>query len=165
MTSHSKEQPLGYCVAPCLTVNCLYCHGLLGPQGWHCPAHVATFKTPSGCHGEGVPAQPPVCQKQSWDWVLITNKSTDQWHVVRPFGYKDRMLSGGFKWETIYAPLTLTFCFFVLQRQTSGAAAGNNKTSGGQGKKSQNDMFVCFFLWDILGQTVGAWKRRLEFTV
>lgn len=41
--------------------------------------------------------------------------------------------------------------FFVLQRQTSGAAAGNNKTSGGQGKKSQNDMFVCYFLWNILG--------------
>lgn len=31
--------------------------------------------------------------------------------------------------------------FFVLQRQTSGAAAGNNKTSGGQGKKSHKIIY------------------------
>lgn len=32
-----------------------------------------------------------------------------------------------------------TYSVFALQRQGSGAAAGNNKTSGGQGKKNLLD--------------------------
>ena len=45
--------------------------------------------------------------------------------------------SGGFQSETFFlrnACLIDFFSFFVLQRQGSGAAAGNIKTSGAQGE-------------------------------
>lgn len=50
--------------------------------------------------------------------------------------------SGGFQFEgnELGKEMSMLFMFSVfvvsaLQRQGSGAAAGNNKTSGGQGKK------------------------------
>lgn len=59
--------------------------------------------------------------------------------------------------------------FFVLQRQTSGAAAGNNKTSGEQGKKVTK-RYVCLlfpleYTWTfILGET-NCWFRGEEIGV
>lgn len=152
MTSHNKEQPLGYCVSLCLTVNCLYCHGLLGPQGLHCPAHVATFKTPSGCHGEGVPAQPPEAimglgLNNQWEHRPVA-RSQAFW-IQRQDAV--RVKSGGLKWEEICAPLTLTFCFLYCRDKHLELLLATIRLLEDKVKKSQNDMFVCYFLWNILG--------------
>lgn len=49
-------------------------------------------------------------------------------------------ISAGEKEALINISFMLLRCVFALQRQGSGAAAGNNKTSGEQGKKRKEIM-------------------------